>query len=410
MLSQPGIENWKNKTLWTGDNLPIMRGMNSESVDLIYLDPPFNSNSNYAAPIGSEAAGVEFKDTWTLKDIDIEWLDLIKNRHDSLYRLIQAVLSDSDKSYLIYLAPRLIEMRRILKDTGSIYFHCDMTMSHYLKLMMDCIFGKRNFCNEIVWHYFKPHSSKRSYPKNYDSILYYVKNINAIYTFNFNETLVEYDEKAKKRYDRIDEDGRRYKIYNNRDGTVRKAYMKNGKPENVYKIPFVQGTSHENTGYPTQKPLVLLERIIKVSSNPEDMVFDPFCGCATTLVAAEVMAYPRQWIGIDVSPKAGELVVKRIEKIQGIFKNIIHRDDIPKRTDLGNIPKYNSQENKIQLYGEQAGICNGCKTHFMIQHLQIDHVIARGSDHIDNLQLLCSHCNSIKGNRGMEYLMKELRT
>lgn len=119
-----------------------MRGMNSESVDLIYLDPPFNSKANYAAPIGSLAAGAEFKDTWTLSDVDIAWLDLIEAKHPALNRVIQAALNNSDKSYLIYMAVRLLEMKRILKPTGSIYLHCDPTMSHYLKLVMDAVFGR----------------------------------------------------------------------------------------------------------------------------------------------------------------------------------------------------------------------------------------------------------------------------
>ncbi len=137
-----GTPNWKNKTVWTGDNLPIMRGMNSDCVDLIYLDPPFNSKANYAAPIGSIAAGAEFKDTWSLNDIDIAWLDLIESKHRALSRVIQAAMTDSDKSYLIYMAVRLLEMHRILKNTGSIYLHCDPTMSHYLKLVMDAVFGR----------------------------------------------------------------------------------------------------------------------------------------------------------------------------------------------------------------------------------------------------------------------------
>ncbi len=144
------MSNFKDRTLWTGDNLPIMRGLNSESVDLIYLDPPFNSKSNYAAPIGSKAAGAEFKDTWTLTDINVEWVNLIEAKHPALYRVLLAAMTDSDKSYLIYMAARLLEIRRILKPKGSIYLHCDPTMSHYLKLLMDAVFGKRNFRNEII--------------------------------------------------------------------------------------------------------------------------------------------------------------------------------------------------------------------------------------------------------------------
>ena len=149
-MNQP---NWKDKTIWQGDNLVIMRRMNSASVDLIYLDPPFNSNTNYAAPIGSEAAGAEFKDAWSLDDLDMEWVDLIENDYPDLHKIIQAALTDSNKSYLIYMAVRLLEIHRILKDTGSIYLHCDPTMSHYLKLMMDAVFGRKQFRNEIIWGY-----------------------------------------------------------------------------------------------------------------------------------------------------------------------------------------------------------------------------------------------------------------
>ncbi len=148
-----GQSNWSNETMWTGDNLPIMRGMNSESVDLIYLDPPFNSKANYAAPIGSKAAGAAFKDTWDLSDIDLAWLLDFEKNHPDIVKVINATLVDSDKAYLIYMAPRLLEMHRLLKPTGSIYLHCDPTMSHYLKLLMDAIFGRRNFRNEIVWCY-----------------------------------------------------------------------------------------------------------------------------------------------------------------------------------------------------------------------------------------------------------------
>ena len=171
----------------------------------------------------------------------------------------------------------------------------------------------------------------------------------------------------------------------------------------------MQGRDDERTGYPTQKPLALLDRIIKASSNEGDVVFDPFCGCATTCVAADRLK--RNWIGIDISEKAAELVVERIKADQGFFQEIIARTDIPKRTDLGNILRYNAPANKNQLYGEQGGNCNGCGTHFQKQHLEVDHIIAEsvgGTDHTENLQLLCSHCNRIKGERGQEYLISRL--
>ena len=396
--------NIKPKTIFTGDNLPIMRGMNSESIDLIYLDPPFNSNTNYAAPIGSAAAGAEFKDTWTLSDIDNAWLDLIETKYPVLNRVIHAAMTNSDKSYLIYMAARLLEMKRILKDTGSIYLHCDPTMSHSLKLVMDAVFGKGSFRNEIVWYYKGNSIAKKLFPSKHDTLLYY-----ALQNPTFNPIYVPYAESTLRRYNHTDEDGRRYKISALRDGKQEKVYMGEGKMvDSVWDIPVIR-KKKERTGYPTQKPLALLDRIIKASSNVGDVVFDPFCGCATTCVAADRLQ--RDWIGIDISGKAAELVVERIKADQGLFQEIITRTDIPKRTDLGNIPRYNAPQNKTRLYGEQEGYCNGCGEHFQMRHLEVDHIIAEtsgGTDHIENLQLLCSHCNRVKGDRGQEYLISRL--
>ena len=170
----------------------------------------------------------------------------------------------------------------------------------------------------------------------------------------------------------------------------------------------VQSQSKERTGYPTQKPLALLERIIKASSNPGDVVLDPFCGCATTCIAAERL---RQWIGIDLSPLAVKLVEQRAWNELGLMggKQSNARTDIPMRTDREPAPPLS--ELKVVLYGAQGGNCNGCGTHFLPQHLTVDHIIARskgGTGHLDNLQLLCGHCNSLKGNRPMEYLRARL--
>ena len=414
--------NIKPKTIFTGDNLPIMRGINSASVDLIYLDPPFNSNANYAAPIGSAAAGAEFKDTWALDDVDNAWLDLIETKYPSLNRIIHAAITNSNKSYLIYMAVRLLEMKRILKDTGSIYLHCDPTMSHYLKLVMDSIFGHENFRNEIVWHYGKWSNDAKIFQQNHDIIFFYSNSGNYVFNRQFQDStdkkkkigigyqvnhpkgvkqLIVYD--RKKAQKKIEEGNYHKIIYKDADDA--------GVPmhDTWDDINLINSQAKERLGYPTQKPLALLHRIIKASSNEGYVVLDPFCGCATTLVAADRLQ--RDWIGIDISEKAAELVVQRIEADQGLFQKIMARTDIPKRTDLGDIPRYNAPQNKTLLYGEQGGDCNGCGTHFQKQHLEVDHIIAEnvgGTDHIENLQLLCSNCNRIKGDRGQEYLISRL--
>ncbi len=306
-------------TLYYGDCLEVMRKFPPNWVDLICLDPPFNSNEKYSAIFKGSGMNIDpqikaFDDTWTYNEIASERVENVKdacgNPASKVIAAFETFMPGSKMlAYTSYMAERLFEMHRILKPTGSIYLHCDPYASHYLKLVMDAIFDEKNFRNEIIWHYFKPHSSKRAYPKNYDSLLYYVKDSRAEYTFNFDAILVEYDEKAIKRYDKIDKQGRRYKIYNNRDGTVRKSYMKTGKPDNVFDIPFVQGTSKERTGYRTQKPLKLYELIIKASSNEGDLVLDPFCGCGTTIDAG--LKNRRRVIGIDILPFALRLINER---------------------------------------------------------------------------------------------------
>ncbi|MCY4127876.1 MAG: DNA methyltransferase [Gammaproteobacteria bacterium] len=394
--------NWSNRTIWTGDNLPIMRGMNSESVDLIYLDPPFNSKANYAAPIGSEAAGAEFKDTWTLQDVDITWLDLIEAKHPRLNKVIHAAMSKSDKSYLIYMAVRLLEMHRLLKPTGSIYLHCDPTMSHYLKLLLDAIFGRKNFRNEVVWCYTGPGSpNMRQFNRKHDLVFWYSKG--TLWTFNRDQVRIPHKQ--------LNTNSKGAAISAPLTSEERDRYLEKGKvPETWWsKFSPVGRIKSERVGYPTQKPLSLLERIVKASSNEEDVVFDPFCGCATTLVAADRLQ--RNWVGIDISDVAVRLVEDRIKADQGLFQDIKSRTDVPQRTDIGEILKYNDLRNKKLLYGEQGGHCNGCGKHFEQQNLEVDHIIAKkqgGTDHLANLQLLCGYCNRVKGDRGQEYLIAKL--
>ena len=467
--------NWTNQTIWTGDNLEIMRGMNSDSVDLIYLDPPFNSKANYAAPIGSQAAGAAFKDTWSLSDVDAEWINLIESKHPALHRVLLAAMTNSDKSYLAYMAARLLEMRRILKPNGSIYLHCDDAMGHLLRMLMDAIFGRTAFRNELVWKRISNHNDAGRFGRTWDRLLFYGADIrrDAVrIPLSEDHAASKYRHKDERgRFGDYDltgpktsegESGETWRGWNPTDigrcwsvpktgdyaawidanlipgylaetsilarldmldaadliiftasGTPRlKRYLAANPgqvPPDVWtEIPPVNSQAKERTGYPTQKPLKLLTRIIEASSNEGDIVLDPFCGCATTCVAAQ--AVHRHWAGIDISPKAAELVQMRMRDELGLYQESTHRTDIPRRTDLGKLPPYRSHGKA--LYGEQGGHCNGCREHFRPQNLTVDHIIARrkgGTDHIENLQLLCGHCNAVKGDRGMEYLRAKLQ-
>ncbi len=459
--------NWVNRTLWTGDNLDILRGMNSASVDLIYLDPPFNSNRDYEAPIGSKAAGAAFKDTWTLSDLDVAWMGLIADEQPAIAYLLDAAGRAHGKgmqSYLTMMVVRMLELRRVLTPTGSIYLHCDPTASHYLKMLMDAVFGQGKFRNEISWNRSNPKSLHAvNFPNNRDILLRYSKGGKV----TFHKVYVPHDPAyVKKAYKYKDEDGRRYRLLpllnpsSDRPNLtyeflgvtrvwrwtrerMQKAYedgivlqLKPGAvPQYKFYLDQSKGRTatddwndiqqvggRERIDYPTQKPLALLERIIKASSNEGDVVLDPFCGCATACVAAERLG--RQWVGIDISPKAVELVTYRLKRQESRGKGrtsepgevialqasrITPRTDIPRRTDI-DAPK-NYRQNKHILYGQQEGRCRGCRTHFEFRHFDVDHKVPQskgGGGYIENLQLLCASCNRIKGDRPQEYLVARL--
>ncbi|MDE0022018.1 MAG: DNA methyltransferase [Candidatus Poribacteria bacterium] len=431
--------NWTNRTMWTGDNLDVMRGMNSDSVDLIYLDPPFNSSRAYEAPIGSEAAGAAFKDSWTLDEIDLAWHGEIADREPALYAVIDAAgtaHSKSMKAYAVMMTVRLLEMRRILKPTGSIYLHCDPTASHYLKLAMDAVFGQANFRNEIVWsHQGSWIQPGKRYPRRHDTILYYSKSEKLTFNIQYEDNAQEQvNYKRWRKYIEADNCiyGRNMPSHDKRFASYLKRFRKEHgrEPEEndvvhrltgsrigtVQYVKVVDPKSPEKIGYPTQKPIALLKRIVKASSNEGDMVLDPFAGCAAACVAAEKMG--RQWVAIDLSPKAAELVKIRAEKeLTGLLSSmggtkyaITHRTDIPKRTDLGKLPNYRTH--KHLLFGKQEGLCAGCRAMFPFRNFTIDHIVPRsrgGSDHEENLQLLCAACNSLKGGRPQEFMLAELK-
>ena len=467
-----GVLNVENRTLFTCDNLPVMRGFNSNSVDLIYLDPPFNSNRNYAAPIGSQAAGAAFGDTWSLDDIKREWVEDLEAEDKAIWGSIVSaglISGESIQAYLTYMAIRLMEMKRVLKPTGSIYLHCDPTASHYLKTLMDAIFGGKNFRNEIVWERIKgagktSQHGYRSFGRSSDTLLFY--SVSEEYCFAWQSVMMPYSD-LKKNFPYEDSKGpfkRRspfrppglgprpnlcYEYKGIFPPHVSGWTVKASKLQELDEFGELEWVSDsvvwrkqrpglgifptslwtdigipvgkERTGYPTQKPLALLERIIKASSNEGDVVLDPFCGCATTCVAAEKLN--RQWIGIDIEPKARELVIVRLKKevderallkaAGGKRVDVIHRKSPPRRTEA-DAPKRSPNIKEI-LYKKQGGRCNGgCKDGaigraFPIDIFEIDHIRPKskgGPDFDDNLQLLCSTCNQSKGNKTMKRFLE----
>ena len=374
--------NVDNRTIFCHDNLEVLQGINSNCIDLIYLDPPFNKNKRFTAPVGSSAEGAFFNDIFREEHVKDEWLQTIKEDQPELYSYltgIKGVGKSYNFAYLAYMAIRLLECHRILRGGGSIYLHCDPTMSHYLKTTMDCIFGEKNFRNEIVWKRNSSHNDSKVFGRVVDYILFYGHPIQSdAVRVPLNEDYVS------KAYRNTDERGRYFAdnltakglsgggyIYDfhghngpwrypehrmkeleadNRIHLPKKAggvpcfkrYLHENKgqiPSSIWiDIPSARGK--ERTGFPTQKPLALLERIIKASSKEGDMVLDPFCGCATTCVAAERLG--RKWIGIDREEEAYNQVMKRLIKEVATDDDLIKRTNEiilkrvpPKRTDLG---------------------------------------------------------------------------
>ena len=307
-------------TLHYGDCLTIMRErMADKSVDLAYLDPPFNSKRDYNAIYKDETGRplpdqVEaFNDTWTLDSErmrTIRGMQALLRRHeingpnaDLLAGMLTSLVhAQSDMAaYLAYMSERLIEIRRVLKRTGCIYLHCDPTASHYLKLVMDVIFGRRNFINEVIWHYRKWTNAARHFQRNHDVLLVYARSRSS-HLFN---KLTDPDAPQSAKYRRgwdtnvvaggvrqllvFDRKKARHKIESGQyDRIVYREEQREVALPDVWNLPIINSQAKERMGYPTQKPVALLDRIVRASSQPGDVVFDPFCGCATTVEAAEV--------------------------------------------------------------------------------------------------------------------------
>lgn len=363
-------QHWKN-ILYYGDNLEIMRNhVKDESITLIYLDPPFNSQASYNILFAEKngtasAAQIEaFEDTWHY-DMSAEssYWEAVKYGPKALAELLQALrgsLGASDMmAYIVMMAVRLVEMRRVLASDGSIFLHCDPTASHYLKLVMDSIFGPKYFRNEIIWKRTLPHGNVRQmFGRSHDVIFFYCKGDKPVWNQQFDPHRKEYIEQFYRYTD--PDTGRRYRLVScinpnpNRPNLtyewnevtkvwkwtkerMKKAdeegllvYSKNGIPsyknyldemkgtamQDVWEdIPPLMGSSRERLGYQTQKPEALLERIIKASSNEGDVVMDPFCGCGSAIAVAEKLH--RRWIGIDITHLAITLMKRRLEDTFG---------------------------------------------------------------------------------------------
>lgn len=413
--------NWKNK-LYYGDNLRILRDLvKDESVDLIYLDPPFNSNATYNLLFkekdgkSSEAQIEAFDDTWQWdQNAERTYHEVVADGPNKLSKLIEALrkfLGSNDMmAYLVMMAVRLVELRRVLKPTGSIYLHCDPTASHYIKLLMDAVFGVENFKNEITWKRTFAHGNVgRNFGSVSDIIFYYSKTdqyswnqlyiplrddyINAFYknkdpdgriwqavtlrnpglrpNLKYNYTAlngITYQPHkngwswSKEKMLQADIDGKL--VYpKSPNGALRyKQYLdtsKGSRLSNLWDdIPPIGAQAQERLGYPTQKPEALLERIIKASSNEGDVVLDPFCGCGTAVAVAERLK--RRWIGIDITHLAITLMKKRLEDTFGAdlapYEVVGEPKDMSGAKELFRIDPYQFQWWAIGLVdGKPAG-------------------------------------------------------
>lgn len=376
--------------LFYGDNLNVLREQVADAcVDLIYLDPPFNSNANYnllfRSPDGVSAdAQIEaFEDTWHWNDKAESAFDEVRRSGNckafELLNAMRGFLGENDMmAYLSMMAIRLIELHRVLKPTGSLYLHCDPTASHYLKLLLDGVFGAEYYRNEITWKRTSAHSDGTRYGRNTDTILFYSRGSQR----TWNPQFTPYEAGYESRFSQQDPDGRRWmddnltakglsgggydyeykgvrslwrmppetmerldrenRLHFTRNGGIRlKRYLDEAKGLPLQAlwtdIPALNSQAQERLGYPTQKPLALLERIIAASSNKGDIVLDPFCGCGTAIHAAQRLE--RNWIGIDVTHLAISLIEKRMRdafpdisySVEGAPKDLASAEDLARR-------------------------------------------------------------------------------
>ena len=414
-----GEINVRNRTLFHGDNLPFLQGINSGAVHLIATDPPFKKGRDFHATPGSLAGGASFKDRWNWDDdVHDDWVDRIKDDWPAVWGVIESAklsYGEDMAAFLCWLAVRLMEMHRILRPDGSLYLHIDHTAHAYVKCLMDAVFGWKNFRNEIVWHYYNiANVARKHFGRKHDSILWYSKS--AKVSFNWDDMREDYSPNSNwvKSFESYGDD--RYKP------------DKRGKlMHDVWRLPTINNMAKERTGYPTQKPLALYERIIKASSNEGDWVLDPFCGCATTPIAAERLK--RRWIGMDIWDGALAQVQNRLARDTGLRFDDKHHVALPKvhyetappeRTDDDEIaapilklkitrPKEDWERlshkqivkvlESVQGNGVGHITCGGCGRVLEREFMELDHILPKadgGRNDIANRILLCRPCNGKK--------------
>ncbi|MDP8239207.1 MAG: DNA methyltransferase [Candidatus Hatepunaea meridiana] len=333
--------NIETSVIYCGDCLQKLKDFPDESINLVYIDPPFNSNRNYEAFWGDRKEKRAFDDRF----------------------------GDAEH-YINWMTPRLIQLARSIKHTGSFYYHCDWHASHYVKVRLDQLFGFNNFLSEIVWCYRERGISKKYWNRKHDTIFAYAKSFGK-HIFNSSDVLEPYSDEYLKKFKYSDGNGNymiRGKNINGSpvqraDGLTPKTeekypdltyrqYVKDGiLPLDWWVLPLLNKASSERLGYPTQKPLTLLDRIVKASSKPGDIVLDAFCGCGTTLVAAQRLG--RKWIGIDISPTACRVMGKRLSDVFGLKEGIdFFIRDLPKTIEeLMKYPPFEFQNWAINALG-----------------------------------------------------------
>ena len=397
------------RELYYGDNLEILRNhfLQPEAVDLVYLDPPFNSKRAYNllfhGPTGdaSPSQSSAFEDMWEWgEQAEREFGEIAHGPRDDVAQLLVSLKSAFGQStmmaYLVMMASRLIEIHRILKSSGSLYLHCDVNASHYLKILLDVIFGAENFRNEIVWYYYNKYSAgKKSFARNFDQILFYSKSQSHVF-----HPQREQRDQPMRQLLRQNVNG---VLKNRKDahGHVMYREVTDKKVDAVWRIPCLQPASREMLGYPTQKPLALLERIIKASSNEGDVVLDPFCGCGTAVHAAEKLN--RQWIGIDITHLAIGVIEKRLRAAFPTMNLNIHGvpRDLEGACDLADRDKFEFQRWASWLVGARPqGVRRGPDG-------GIDGIIWFQDDHSDPKKAVVS----VKGGQKVSPIMvRELKS